>query len=219
MGARNTAIPPPIEPSSHGPRNRGGKQSQKADFSVKFVVREFAVAFGIYALLWLGGWYAVQHLPEGKAYVLESRGEAAGYDFLLHVVVVTLFVLLYMWPAMFARRTLAIVAKVGVVGLFVVFLSYMEFRRYIAVVETDTQFIFVRCYPASPEVILKKDLPRWELSDYRDPGNGRRHVTLFHFKDSNRLEGKECWKNDAQTHHVFDALTQALVSHGARQRK
>jgi hypothetical protein len=113
----------------------------------KMLRRELLLALIPFLFLATGSFIAIHHLPEGKSFVLESRGRGVFYDFISALALFIFFGFVWMAPSMWVRRSISIAYRLTFFLCFTVGLCWVEGRKYIAVVQTPDSFIFVRRFP------------------------------------------------------------------------
>ena len=119
----------------------------------KMLRREVLLALIPFLLLAAGSFIAVHRLPDGKAFILESRGMGLFYDFMSALTLFIFFGFVWLAPSMWVRRSISIAYRLTFFLIFTVGLCWIEGSKCIAVVQTSQSFVFVRRFPLGPTTV------------------------------------------------------------------
>ena len=151
-----------VEPD---PLNPDAMQPSLATSIWRHVRRPLVEAVVIYLFFAITAHTAVVANARGQLYDLRPHGPGALLEAFIIIVMITAFHLVYCLPALFVRRWLGLILRMLMYGLFVLFLTWLHWEKFVAVRLTADQVILVRHYPRSPIEIPRARLPQPVVHD------------------------------------------------------
>jgi len=163
----------------------------------------------LYGLLMLTSSWTVMHLPAGKTFVLEPRGMGRLYDIWAGLFMFVGFGVIYTLPAMAVRRSLSRLLRLIAFGMFVGSMMLIHYENDVAVVQTTTGYVFVRCIPFGSEAKSFAEIPIAHVEKTKS-------VTRVHIGDDPHARHvlKPVYHVDKQTTEVLAKLLDALAATG-----
>ena len=167
--------------------------------------RDLWLAVAIFLYFEIASWLAIHHRPAGEAFILTPHAWAAFFDFLASVVVMTLFYILYTIPAFIVRPSLGCMLRLLMFLLFVAFLTFQQGSNAIAVVRTESEFVFIRPFPFASQTVRRTGVPPVSLNDT----GVVRALTLRGLQQGD-IACKPVWHGDTRTNQILDELVASL---------
>jgi hypothetical protein len=176
----------------------------------KMVRRESLLALIPFVLLAGGSFVALHRLPEGKAFVLESRGAGVFYDFMSALVLFIFFGFIYMAPSLWVRRSISIAYRLTFFLVFTVGLCWVESKKYIAVVQNPQSMVFVRRFPFGSRRISAGNIT--SISVRKTSAVAALSVTASTWGGvgTETLDCQRVWLKDRRTVQIMDELADEL---------
>lgn len=125
----------------------------------RYALDAFLEATAIFVVMKILAWVTISRLPAGRQFVLEPAGLGLVYEAVTRIVGMTFFFILYTLPAFSVRKWLGCLLQALMFLLLIVFLTYIDCRHYVAVVETRDAFVCVRSIPFRSDRFPKNQLP------------------------------------------------------------
>jgi hypothetical protein len=176
----------------------------------KMIRRELVLALIPFVLLAAGSFIAVHRLPEGKAFVLESRGIGVFYDFMSALTLFILFGFIYMAPSLWVRPSISIAYRIAFFLIFTIGLCCLEGEKYIAVVQTPGSLLFVRRFPFGSTSVPLDGIT--SISARKTSAIAALSITAA-TQDGLRARTLNCqrvWLKDQRTMRIMDELAAEL---------
>ena len=177
----------------------------------KMLRREGFLALFPFILLAAGSFIALHRLPAGKAFVLESRGIGIFYDVMSALTLFLIFGFVYMAPSLWVRRWLSIIYRVTFFLIFTIGLCWLEGERFIAVVQTDHSFIFIRRFTLGHIEIPAASITSTSIRKTSAIAALTIETESRRGVPNGRLECQRVWLKDKRTMVVMVELVRALT--------
>jgi hypothetical protein len=169
----------------------------------RFARRPLFEAAALYAFFWFSAHIAIARISGGDIYDLTPKGLGLVLDVVILVFLLTGFHLVYTLPARFARKWLAAILKGLMYLIFVLFIGWVHWTRFVAVQLQDGRVIAINHWPQPP-----REIPRHFPPELRGAGA----VRSLTFRDSlpEGIASVPVYRLDQRTSQRLLALAQRL---------